>query len=88
MDIYNVASAYLDQTYVMNDPTDPSENPPFDPQPEVPVPNVPEETPPLERDPENPPVEPKPELPDIEPVVPEVEPLREPGEQPDIPAFN
>jgi len=88
MDIYNVASAYLDTTFEMIDPTDPGENPPFDPRPEVPVPDAPEETPPFERDPENPPLKPEPELPPIEPVVPEVEPLREPGGEPDIPAFN
>lgn len=88
MDIYSIVSANSDQTYVMIDPTDPNENPPFDPRPEVPVPDVPEETPPFEKDPENPPLKPEPELPPVEPVVPEVEPLREPGDEPDIPAFN
>jgi hypothetical protein len=54
----------------------------------VPVPDVPEETPPYEKEPETPPVEPSPELPSTEPVVPEVDPLPEPGGEPDIPAFK
>ena len=51
-----------------------------------PSPDIPEETPPYEKDPETPPVEPEPELPPVEPIVPEVEPL--PGEEPGIPAFK
>ena len=92
MDIYQVATAFWDQTYNSYDPASPQPNgpeetPPFDPRPEVPVPSVPEETPPYEKEPETPPYEPSPELPPVEPVVPEVEPLPGPGEQPEIPAF-
>jgi hypothetical protein len=85
MDIYQIATAFWDQTPI--DPTGPSEVPAYDPRPEVPVPDVPEETPPYEKEPETPPIDPEPELPPVEPVIPETEPLREPGEEPEIPAF-
>ncbi|MCF2491209.1 filamentous hemagglutinin [Dyadobacter sp. CY347] len=88
MDIYQIASEYWDGSGIANDPSDPRETPPFDPRPGVPSPDAPEETPPFERDPETPPISPEPELPPVEPVIPEVEPLREPGGEPDIPAFN
>ncbi|WAC11790.1 filamentous hemagglutinin [Dyadobacter pollutisoli] len=88
MDIYQLATTYWDDTRDGGDPSDPKETPPFDPRPEVPVPDVPEETPPYEKEPETPPVEPSPELPSTEPVVPEVDPLPEPGGEPDIPAFK
>ncbi|MCF0052967.1 hypothetical protein LXM25_23060 [Dyadobacter sp. LJ53] len=87
MDIYQIASQW-EVSNIENDPSDPRETPPFDPRPEVPAPDVPEETPPFERDPETPPISPEPEMPPIEPVIPEVEPLRDPGGEPDIPAFN
>jgi len=92
MDIYQVATAFWDQTYASYEPnspqpTGPDETPPFDPRPEVPVPSSPEETPPYEKEPETPPYEPSPELPPVEPVVPEVEPLPGPGGEPEIPAF-
>jgi hypothetical protein len=86
MDIYQIATTW--QPFMSADPQGPDETPPLDPRPEVPSPDVPEETPPFERDPETPPVQPEPERPSIEPVIPEVEPLREPGSEPDIPAFN
>lgn len=88
MDIYQIASEYWDGAGIANDPSDPRETPPFDPRPEVPSPESPEETPPFEREPETPPIAPEPELPPVEPVIPEVEPLREPGGEPGIPAFN
>ncbi|TLV00697.1 filamentous hemagglutinin [Dyadobacter luticola] len=87
MDIYQFATSW-DQPFGNSDFSEPNETPPFDPRPEVPSPNIPEETPPFEDDPETPPIQPEPETPSIEPVVPEVEPLREPGGEPDIPAFN
>jgi hypothetical protein len=87
MDIYQIASQYWAPNADI-DPTDPRETPPFDPRPEVPSPDIPEETPPFERDPETPPVQPEPELPPVEPVVPEVDPILPPGQEPDIPAFN
>lgn len=88
MDIYQIASEYWDGAGIANDPSDPRETPPFDPRPEVPSPESPEETPPFEREPETPPIAPEPELPPVEPVIPEVEPLREPGGEPGFPAFN
>ncbi|NIJ51465.1 filamentous hemagglutinin [Dyadobacter arcticus] len=87
MDIYQIASTW-DQSYASADPFGPDETPAYDPRPEVPSPDIPEETPPFERDPETPPVEPSPELPPLQPVIPEVEPLPQPGGEPDIPAFN
>jgi hypothetical protein len=88
MDIY-LANTYWDTTMDGGgDPTGPDETPPFDPRPEVPSPNIPEETPPYEREPETPPIDPEPGIPPVEPVVPEVEPLRDPGGEPGIPAFN
>jgi hypothetical protein len=87
MDIYQIATAYWDQASGSANTIDPRETPPFDPRPEVPVPNVPEENPPFEREPETPPIEPQPELPPVEPVVPEVDPLPQPGGEPEIPAF-
>jgi hypothetical protein len=88
MDIYQFATVYFSNNDGDLDPAGPDETPPYDPRPEVPSPSIPEETPPFEKDPETPPIEPSPELPPAEPVVPEVEPLREPGGEPDIPAFN
>ena len=88
MDIYQVASEYWDSSASVSDPTDPRESPLYDPRPEVPSPDMPEETPPFEREPETPPIDPQPELPPVEPVVPEVEPILPPDQEPDIPAFN
>lgn len=88
MDIYQIATAYWDHASEGLSYSDPKETPPFDPRPEVPVPDVPEENPPFEKEPETPPVKPEPELPPVEPVVPEVEPLPTPGEEPEIPAFK
>jgi hypothetical protein len=85
MDLYQIATTFWDDS--LNAPT-PGEKPPFDPRPEVPVPSHPEENPPFENDPETPPTEPQPELPPVEPHVPEVEPLPQPGEDPEIPAFK
>ena len=80
MDIYQIATTFWDQTYTNSvDPTGPDENPIYDPRPEVPYPDIPEETPPIE---------PTPELPPVEPIVPETEPLTDPGTEPEIPAFN
>ena len=102
MDLYQIATAFWDQAYESSNstysepyspqpdgpgPYSPDETPAYDPRPEVPVPDVPEETPPYEREPETPPFQPEPGIPPVEPVVPEVEPLREPGEEPEIPAF-
>ena len=86
MDIYQIAATWDSPQNGGGDPS-PAENPPFDPRPEVPVPNVPEETPPYEKEPETPPMQPEPELPPVEPVIPESEPLM-PGTQPEIPAYN
>ncbi len=88
MDIYQIATAYWDHASESLNSVDPKETPPFDPRPEVPVPNVPEENPPYKREPETPPMQPEPELPSVEPVVPEVTPLPGPGEEPGIPVFN
>ncbi|MEO6284747.1 MAG: filamentous hemagglutinin [Dyadobacter sp.] len=88
MDIYQLATTYWDSTTSSGGPIDPNETPAFDPRPEVPVPNVPEETPPYEKEPETPPYEPSPELPSTEPVIPEVDPLPAPGGEPDIPGFK
>lgn len=95
MDIYQIATAYWDQrsdiaSYQASHtssptPSRPGETPAFDPQPEVPVPSVPEETPPRKKDMEPTPV--KPELPPSEPVTPEVNPLPSPGISPDKPIF-
>ncbi|KAA0991206.1 filamentous hemagglutinin [Dyadobacter aurulentus] len=87
MDIYQIA-AWSSPTYGGGDPAGPPENPPFDPRPEVPSPDIPEETPPFEKEPETPPIQPDPGIPPVEPIVPEVDPIREPGGEPDIPAFN
>ncbi len=87
MDIYQFATAYWEEASHSYDSSDPRETPPFDPRPEVPVPNNPDETPPYEKEPEMPPREPQPELPPVEPVAPEVEPLPQPGGDPDIPAY-
>jgi|GEM_PF-2187854 len=88
MDIYQIATAYWNDASESYNSSDPKETPPFDPRPEVPVPNVPEENPPFEKDPETPPITPEPELPPVEPTAPEIEPLPQPGGEPDIPAFN
>ncbi|MCE7058536.1 filamentous hemagglutinin [Dyadobacter sp. CY343] len=89
MDIYQMAANYWDApSNGGGDPAGLPETPPFDPRPEVPSPDVPEETPPFEREPETPPIEPNPGIPPVEPGIPEVEPIREPGGEPDIPAFN
>ena len=90
MDIYQIATTFWDQSYTNTtsiDPIGPDENPIYDPRPEVPYPDAPEETPPFEREPETPPIEPTPELPPVEPIVPETEPLTDPGTEPEIPAF-
>lgn len=87
MDIYQIASEYRNDPSNDIDPTDPRETPPFDPRPEVPSPDVPEETPPFEKEPETPPIEPSPELPPVEPSIPEIDPLPTPGGDPEIPAF-
>jgi hypothetical protein len=88
MDIYQIATTFWDHAHNSTGAHDPRETPPFDPRPEVPVPNIPEESPPFEKEPETPPTEPQPELPPVEPVSPEVEPLPQPGDQPEIPAFR
>lgn len=88
MDIYQIATTFWDQTATGVDPNGPDETPQYDPRPEVPQPDIPEETPPFERDPETPPVEPQPEFPAYEPVVPETEPLSDPGGDPEIPVLH
>jgi hypothetical protein len=88
MDLYQIATAYWEGNYKNDGTLDPREHPAYEPRPEVPVPTVPEENPPFEKEPETPPIQPDPELPPVAPSIPEVEPLTHPGGEPDIPAFS